>query len=74
MSSEKKGRSKSRARSKSPFRSFRWPKKPKPEAAEAGSYSDDEDNIKRPFGKSLFLKKVLEQTPKALQVDVSQTP
>ncbi len=54
MSSEKKGRSKSRARSKSPFRSFRWPKKPKPEAAEAGSYSDDEDNIKRPFGKSLF--------------------
>ena len=57
MSSEKKGRSKSRARSKSPFRSFRWPKKPKPEAAEAGSYSDDEDNIKRPFGKSLFLKK-----------------
>ena len=35
------------------FRSFRWPKKPKPEAAEAaGGYSDDEDNLKRTSGKS----------------------
>ena len=42
-SSDKK-RSKSRARSKSPFRSFRWPKsKSRPE--QAGSYSDDEDNV-----------------------------
>ena len=44
-SSDKK-RSKSRARSKSPFRSFRWPKsKSRPEAGAAGSYSDDEDNV-----------------------------
>jgi len=44
-SSDKK-RSKSRARSKSPFRSFRWPKsKSRPEPGAAGSYSDDEDNV-----------------------------
>ena len=43
--SEKK-RSKSRARSKSPFRSFRWPKsKSRPAQAQAGSYSDDEGDI-----------------------------
>lgn len=54
VSSEKqKRRSKdtSRARSKSPFRSFRWPKKSRPEAAEASAYSDDEDNLRRPMGK-----------------------
>ena len=52
VSSEKK-RPKSRTRSKSPFRSFRWPKKSKPEAAEGGSYSDDEDNIRKSvFGKT----------------------
>jgi spectrin beta len=43
-SSDKK-RSKSRARSKSPFRSFRWPKKTRPEPQQPGSYSDDEDNV-----------------------------
>ena len=45
-SSEKK-RSKSRARSKSPFRSFRWPKsKSRPsQQAQAGSYSDDEGDV-----------------------------
>ena len=44
--SEKK-RSKSRARSKSPFRSFRWPKsKSRPsQQAQAGSYSDDEGDV-----------------------------
>ena len=41
-----------RARSKSPFRSFRWPsRKPKaePDTASAGAaaaYSDDEDNVR----------------------------
>jgi len=44
-SSEKK-RSKSRARSKSPFRSFRWPKsKSRPSQPQAGSYSDDEGDV-----------------------------
>merc|ERR1711953_1362827 len=45
-SSEKK-RSKSRPRSKSPFRSFRWPKsKSRPsQQAQAGSYSDDEGDV-----------------------------
>ena len=45
-SSDKK-RSKSRARSKSPFRSFRWPKSKSAARQEPqpGSYSDDEDNV-----------------------------
>jgi len=43
--SEKK-RDKSSARSKSPFRSFRF-KKSKPAAAASGHYSDDEDNYDR---------------------------
>ncbi len=62
VSSEKQKRSassttKGRARSKSPFRSFRWPKKPKPTAAEAegGAYSDDEDNLRRAYGKEHFV-------------------
>ncbi|XP_059087816.1 spectrin beta chain-like isoform X3 [Tigriopus californicus] len=50
--SEKK-RGKTRTRSKSPFRSFRWPKsksKAESEAAAAASYySDDEDNLRRPL-------------------------
>ena len=47
--SEKK-RDKSSARSKSPFRSFRF-KKSKPAAATSGHYSDDEENL-RDLGKS----------------------
>merc|ERR1712001_804169 len=45
-SSDKK-RSKSRARSKSPCRSFRWPKSKSAARQEPqpGSYSDDEDNV-----------------------------
>eukprot|EP00095_Tigriopus_kingsejongensis_P000631 maker-scaffold275_size226830-snap-gene-1.25 protein:Tk00631 transcript:maker-scaffold275_size226830-snap-gene-1.25-mRNA-1 annotation:"spectrin beta chain" len=47
--SEKK-RGKARTRSKSPFRSFRWPKsKTKAEAEGSGAYSDDEDNLRRPM-------------------------
>ena len=48
--SEKK-RDKSSARSKSPFRSFRF-KKSKPAAAASGHYSDDEDNYDRTIGKT----------------------
>eukprot|EP00096_Caligus_rogercresseyi_P005117 TRINITY_DN1_c1_g1_i5.p1 TRINITY_DN1_c1_g1~~TRINITY_DN1_c1_g1_i5.p1 ORF type:complete len:2388 (+),score=778.70 TRINITY_DN1_c1_g1_i5:189-7352(+) len=48
-SSDKKtsasSRSKSRTRSKSPFRSFRWPKKSKPDTS-GNNLSDDEDNLR----------------------------
>ena len=60
--SEKK-RSKSRARSKSPFRSFRWPKsKARPEAAASagGSYSDDEDSVNRSTLRKCLLGKMVE--------------
>ena len=59
--SEKK-RSKSRARSKSPFRSFRWPKsKSRPSQPQAGSYSDDEGDVtESTLSKSLgYMKMVL---------------
>ena len=53
-----RGSAKSRTRSKSPFRSFRWPKSKSPKSeGQSGrdAYSDDEDNVHRStFGKSLF--------------------
>ena len=52
-----RGSAKSRTRSKSPFRSFRWPKSKSPKSeGQSGreAYSDDEDNVHRStFGKSL---------------------
>ena len=48
--SEKK-RAKSSARSKSPFRSFRFKKKEKEKEAGSGHYSDDEENYDRTIGK-----------------------
>jgi hypothetical protein len=49
-------RQKESARSKSPFRSFRWKKAKSPAAAAAampGSASDDESNLERAAGKSV---------------------
>ena len=48
--SEKK-RAKSSARSKSPFRSFRFKKKEKEKETGSGHYSDDEENYDRTIGK-----------------------
>merc|ERR1711997_1394155 len=45
-----RGSAKSRTRSKSPFRSFRWPKSKSPKSeGQSGrdAYSDDEDNVHR---------------------------
>ena len=51
-----RGSAKSRTRSKSPFRSFRWPKSKSPKSeGQSGrdAYSDDEDNVHRStFGKT----------------------
>ena len=53
-----RGSAKSRTRSKSPFRSFRWPKSKSPKSeGQSGreAYSDDEDNIPRStFGKAFI--------------------
>lgn len=55
-----RGSAKSRTRSKSPFRSFRWPKSKSPKSeGQSGrdAYSDDEDNVHRStLGKILFQK------------------
>jgi len=45
-SESKKSRGKSRARSKSPFRSFRWKKSKPPAEASPDHYSDDEENLR----------------------------
>ena len=50
--SEKK-RAKSSARSKSPFRSFRFKKKEKEKETGSGHYSDDEENYDRTIGKTI---------------------
>ena len=56
-----RGSAKSRTRSKSPFRSFRWPKSKSPKSeGQSGreAYSDDEDNVQRAtFGKNLIFSK-----------------
>ena len=56
-----RGSAKSRTRSKSPFRSFRWPKSKSPKSeGQSGreAYSDDEDNVPRPtFGKAFISSK-----------------
>ena len=54
--SEKK-RAKSSARSKSPFRSFRFKKKEKEKETGSGHYSDDEENYDRTIGK-MFSREV----------------
>ena len=46
-----KKRDKSSARSKSPFRSFRFKKKSPTAESGAGQYSDDEENYGRALGK-----------------------
>lgn len=46
-------RKKDRARSKSPFRSFRWKKGSKSPTAGAGAHSDDEANLERAAGEVL---------------------
>ena len=55
--SEKK-RAKSSARSKSPFRSFRFKKKEKEKETGSGHYSDDEENYDRTIGKMMIRRKV----------------
>ena len=56
-----RGSAKSRTRSKSPFRSFRWPKSKSPKSeGQSGreAYSDDEDNVPRSaFGKAFISSK-----------------
>lgn len=49
-------RKKDRARSKSPFRSFRWKKGSKSPTAGAGAHSDDEANLERAAGEVLDLR------------------